>query len=222
MDMFLYLFYSFAYLSLLIWSTSVSPQNKLWSFLSIIYLVLIGLILDNTVIAAGRIIGEGDFLETLNLLRFWSHALITPTLVLYSFGVLRAAEIKGMNKKRALNIAMLFTLILIFIEIRTEVIGLELGPLWEYGVLRYVPIEALNGAPFMILLVTLTLIAAGILLWIKNGWAWMFIGAFVMTLGSMIPIPINSSAITNGFELILLILLVATKRHLEQTNNFQI
>ncbi|WP_245976752.1 hypothetical protein [Oceanobacillus arenosus] len=220
--MFLYLFYSFAYLSLLIWSTSVSPQNKLWSFLSIIYLVLIGLILDNTVIAAGRIIGEGDFLETLNLLRFWSHALITPTLVLYSFGVLRAAEIKGMNKKRALNIAMLFTLILIFIEIRTEVIGLELGPLWEYGVLRYVPIEALNGAPFMILLVTLTLIAAGILLWIKNGWAWMFIGAFVMTLGSMIPIPINSSAITNGFELILLILLVATKRHLEQTNNFQI
>ncbi|QDY45558.1 hypothetical protein FK545_09340 [Planococcus glaciei] len=85
----------------------------------------------------------------------------------------------------------------------------------QYGVLRYVSAEPSSGPPIMVLLVSVVLIAAGILLWKKVGWKWMLIGAGVMTIGSAVPIPVDSSAATNAFELFLLTTLVWTKVHLE-------
>lgn len=217
MDTFLYFFYSAAYLALFFWSIRITLKTRFWSLRLFIYLVIAGLIFDNTVIAVGRFAGEGGILETLNLLRYWIHAFFTPTLVLFSLGVLRSAGIKGLNNKFALYGAILFTSILIVLELITEIRGLNIKPEWEYGVLHYIPIEATSGPPLMILLVTMVLVISGVLLWKFDGWAWMFIGAIIMTLGSAIPIPVKSSAITNGFEL----LLVATKTYQERLDRKQ-
>lgn len=219
MDTFLYAFYSAAYIALLIWSLNASPKAHLRSLNSFLYLVLAGLIFDNTVVAVGKFIGEGAFLETLNQLRYWIHAMITPTLVLFSLGILRTAGLRGINNKFSFYIAVVFTSTLILLEMATEVIGLELKPSWQYGVLRYIPAEASGGPPLMIILVTLVLIISGIILWRSTNWPWMFIGALIMTLGSAVQIPVNSSAITNGFELLLAISLVATKIHQEKSEN---
>ncbi|MFD1363277.1 hypothetical protein [Lentibacillus salinarum] len=216
MDTFLYFFYSAAYLALLVWSIRITPKTQFSSLRSFIYLVLVGLIFDNTVVAVGRFVGEGDLLEILNLLRYWIHAFFTPTLVLFSLGVLRSAGIKGLNNKFAFYGTVLFTSILIVLEVLTEIRGLKLKLEGECGVLRYVPIETESGPPLMILLVTLVLVISGILLWKLDGWIWMFIGVTIMTLGSAVPVPVNSSAIINGFELILTISLVATKAYQDQ------
>ncbi|HLS07529.1 hypothetical protein [Lentibacillus sp.] len=222
MDTFLYFFYSAAYLALFVWSIKITPNTQFWSLRSFIYLVFIGLIFDNTVVAVGRFAGEGDLLEILNLLRYWIHAFFTPTLVLFSLGVLRSAGIKGLNNKFAFYGTVLFTSILIVLEVLTEIRGLKLMPEWKYGVLRYVPIEDTSGPPLMILLVTLVLVISGVLLWKFDGWAWMFIGAIIMTLGSAVPVPVNSSAITNGFEVLLTISLVATKAYQERLDRKQL
>ncbi|WP_040281541.1 hypothetical protein [Tessaracoccus massiliensis] len=48
-------------------------------------------------------------------------------------------------------------------------------------------------------------------MWWKQKWPWLFVGAVIMTIGSAIELPIESGAITNAFELILLISILATK-----------
>ncbi|KOF11148.1 hypothetical protein AC739_07120 [Planococcus glaciei] len=212
MDTILYFAFTAAYILLLVWAIA---KQKSWNFMSFICLVLIGLIYDNGLIAIGKFIGEGPVLENLSLLRFWSHAFLTPMLVLFSWGALNRAGIGWVKKKAVLAAAIIYALALAAIEITLETWGLELATEEQYGVLRYVSAEPSSGPPIMVLLVSVFLIAAGILLWKKVGWKWMLIGAGVMTIGSAVPIPVDSSAATNAFELFLLTTLVWTKVHLE-------
>lgn len=178
-------------------------------------MVLFGLIYDNSIIAAGSYIGEGPLLEKLSVLRFWVHAFITPTLVLFSLGALQQAGVGWAKKKAVFYGASAYTLTLIFIELALKIRGLELMVEKEYGIVKYTSAEAVSGPPIMILLVTIVLIATGILLWKKSGWKWMLTGAAVMTIGSFVPLPIESAAITNAFELFLLFTLVWTKTAIE-------
>lgn len=212
MDTILYFVFAAAYILLLGWALA---KQRSWNFMSFIYLVLLGLIYDNGMVAIGKFIGEGPLLENLNLLRFWSHAFLTPTLVLFSWGALNHAGIRWAKKKVVFAAAIIYTLALIGLEIALETWGLEVMPEQQYGVLRYVSAEPASGPPIMVLLVSVVLIAAGILLWKKVGWKWMLIGSVIMTIGSAVPIPVDSSAVTNAFELILLFSLVWTKVHLE-------
>lgn len=212
MDTILYFAFTAAYILLFVWAFS---KQKSWNFMSFIYFVLFGLIYDNGMIAIGKFIGEGPVLENLSLLRFWSHAFLTPTLVLFSWGALNHAGIGWVRKKAVFAASIIYTLALIAMEIALETWGLELATERQYGVLRYVSAEPSSGPPIMVLLVSVVLIAAGILLWKKVGWKWMLIGAGVMTIGSAVQIPVESSAVTNAFELFLLTTLVWTKVHLE-------
>ncbi|WP_341202442.1 hypothetical protein [Planomicrobium okeanokoites] len=47
----------------------------------------------------------------------------------------------------------------------------------------------------------------------------MFVGSVIMGIGSSVTIPVESAAVTNIFELILLASLVWTKIHLEKKSN---
>lgn len=213
MDTILYFLFTAAYIGLFIWGLS---RQRSWNFMSFIYLVLLGLVYDNSMIALGKFIGEGPLLENLNLLRFWSHALLTPTLVLFSYGALRQAAVDWSEKRIVGIIAILYTIALIVVELSLETFNMELMVEKEYGILRYVSAEPSSGPPVMILLVTVVLLAAGAILWKKAKWKWMLIGAAIMTIGSAVPIPVDSSAATNAFELFLLITLMWTKIHLER------
>lgn len=212
-DLVLYFFFTAAYILLVIWGFK---QQRSWNFTAFLYLVLFGLIYDNGVIAIGKFIGEGTFLETLNLLRFWSHAFLTPLLVLFCWGAMNQAGIEWAKKKIVFYVFLLYTAALIVIELALETWGLEIIPEQQHGVLRYVSAEAASGPPIMVLLVLVVLILTGVVLWKKNGWKWTLIGAVTMGIGSAVPIPVESSAVTNAFELFLLFTLVWTKNHLEK------
>ncbi|MFC4388985.1 phospholipid phosphatase [Gracilibacillus marinus] len=179
------------------------------------FFVVAALIYDNAIYALGTFIGEGTFLKTLNLLRFWLHALITPTLILFSIASMREANIKWAQQSWVLLFGVLYTIVAIFIEIITVLNGLVLQASKEYGALSYSSAEEASGPPIMILMVLIALLIAGFMLWWKAKWPWMFIGTLIMIIGSVVSFDINSNAMTNAFELILLFTLVWTKKQLD-------
>jgi hypothetical protein len=214
MDTYLYFLYATLYAVLLIWGISGIRKTDVRKWTSVIYIVILPLIYDNLILATGKWIGEGELLESLNFARFCLHALITPLLVMYSVGTLRESGIEWAQKKWLVLVGLFYTVGLIVLEFATEVFGLELEVVKEYGVVSYSNVEEATGPPIMVLLVTLVLIVASAILWKKTKWPVFFIGAVVMTIGSAIPLNIESGAVTNAFELFLIFTLIWTKRKL--------
>ncbi len=121
MDTFFYFLYAVGYVWLLVRGLT-SFQNT-WALTSFIYLIIIGLAVDNVVAALGRFIGERSLLKQLNLICYWAHALLTPTFVMFSLGVLKFAGVKGVQSKLALYGAILLTVALIGLEVATVTWG---------------------------------------------------------------------------------------------------
>ncbi|WP_245629810.1 hypothetical protein [Domibacillus robiginosus] len=172
--------------------------------------VIAGLIYDNGIIATGRFIGEGSFLEGLNAARFWLHAFFTPLLVLYAWMALKQADVSWAKTAWFQWAAILLTVALVLFELFTEVFGLSLEPRWEYRTLSYTSAELSGGPPLMVLVVSLVLLVASIVVWRKQGWIWFFVGSLVMIVGSAVKMPIESGAVTNMFELMLIVSLLVT------------
>ena len=211
-DTLLFFGYFAAYLVLLIWEIRLANQHG-WNTLSnMLLLVIVGLVYDNAVLALGRFIGEGNLLEGLSYPRFYMHALFTPLLVLFSLSTLKRAGIQWAFKKWVGAIFYLITLSLILYELFIEVHGLSLSANWEYGVLSYSNAEASSGVPLMVVMVSIVLIISSLFVWRKQKWIWFFVATVIMFLGNAFPISLSSAAITNAFELILIVGLFFTKK----------
>ena len=213
MDKWLYLLFALAYLVLFIFMIRSMKRNGIASLSNVLILVILPLIYDNTILGVGSWIGEGQTLEVLNTARYWMHAILTPLLIVFSLGVLRRARVNWANTSAALWITVAYAFAAFMVELVTVLLNLSLEAEVKYGVLSYSSTNSPSGPPIMILMVTLALLVSSIILWKRTGWFWMFIGVALMLVGSMIDIPIESAAITNAFELILLTSLVVTKLH---------
>jgi hypothetical protein len=215
MDPYIYGLYSLAYLFLFLWGLKLSAQYGFFSWLNVLLLVTFGLIYDNLVLSMGSIIGKGPFLEGLNGMRYWFHAFFTPLLILFSATAVRKTGIHWLKERTGLILTGAFTLAMVIAELIQNTLGLKLEPARNYGVLSYESTSS-HGPPIMIIGVTVALLIAGVILWKKLKWKWMAVGVILMGIGSAVPIPIDSDAATNGFELILLISLWATKAFLDK------
>ena len=213
MDKWLYLLFALAYLVLFIFMIRSMKRNGIASLSNVLILVILPLIYDNTILGVGSWIGEGQTLEVLNTARYWMHAILTPLLIVFSLGVLRRARVNWANTSAALWVTVAYAFAAFMVELFTVLLNLSLEAEVKYGVLSYASTNSPSGPPIMILMVTLALLVSSIILWKRTGWFWMFIGVALMLVGSMIDIPIESAAITNAFELILLSSLVMTKLH---------
>ncbi|WP_163527255.1 hypothetical protein [Halobacillus ihumii] len=209
MDTILFTFFTLAYTILLMLAIRIFRNHNVFSILLLLP-VIVGLIYDNGVISAGRFIGEGPFLESLNLARYWIHAFFTPLLVLYAWKTLEQAEVQWASKNWARISAFLLTAVLILMELFTVVIGLNIEARLEYGVLSYSSTEPSSGPPIMVLVVSVVLLASSLIIWRRQKWIWFFIGSFIMIVGSAIQLPVDSGAITNFFELVLIGSLLST------------
>lgn len=211
-DTILYFLFFFCYIVLFFFSIYVVRKNTSPFYMLFLPLVIAGLIYDNIMIGIGSFIGGGDTLRSLSILRFWFHALFTPTLVLFAYGLAKYSTITWAKKPVAGILFLLTTFALIGYEIietlsqRTEVIR-------EYGIVRYTLVGS-SGPPLMVLIVAIILLFVGISLFRKTRWSSMMIGVAVMIVGSAVPIPIPSTAVTNTFELIFIFSLFLTQRHL--------
>ena len=209
MDTVLFSLFSIAYLILFLLALRLFQKRRILSA-AILLPVMAGLIYDNGIIAAGRFIGEGPFLENMNAARFWLHALFTPLLVLYAWLTLKQANIEWAQQPWFRLAATLLTLALVLLELFTEVFGLSLQARSEYGTLSYTSAEPASGPPLMVLIASLVLLATSIVIWRKQSWVWFFVGSLVMIVGSAVQLPVESGAVTNLFELALIGSLLAT------------
>lgn len=204
MDTWIYLVITLLYVGLAAWGILMNLRGRARLGCYVLLAVTTALIWDNGVMAAGTTIGEGRLLESLNIARYWLHAFCTPLLVMASFDLIRWAGSTWASTTVMKAIAWLFTAALIVMELTTHTFSLQLKPMLEYGALRYVPAEEGSGPPIMVLLIMIPLFAAGIILWKRKVSSILFWGTALMLAGSMISVPVESAAITNVFELILI------------------
>lgn len=218
MDPYIYGLYSLIYLFLFLWGLKLSIKYGFFSWLNVLLLVTFGLVYDNLVLAMGSVIGKGSFLDGLNEMRYWFHAFFTPLLILFSWAAIRKTRIDWLKGQAGFVLAGVFTLAMIIAELIQNTLGLKLESAQKYGVLSYESAGS-QGPPIMIIGVTVALLLAGIILWKKLKWKWMAFGVILMGIGSAVPIPLESDAATNGFELILLISLWATKAFIDKNSD---
>jgi hypothetical protein len=150
------------------------------SYALLLLLVLAGLFYDTLIIGIGKFIGEGDLLKTLNAGRFYVHALLTPTMMIFGFGVLRKAGVKWAQGRTAHIVVCVITTLLIVLGIYSDILKLDLQTKIVSDTLRYVNEGGIKGPPLPALLTIIFLLIAGNLLWRDTGWKWLAIGAAVM------------------------------------------
>ncbi|HWS50090.1 MAG TPA: hypothetical protein VN241_03685 [Microbacterium sp.] len=210
MDSFIFLCFAGAYLALLIWGLALALRRRRIVLSDLTLLVVLGLVYDNTVIGFGATIGEGPALEGLNAARYWLHAFLTPLLVLIAWHVLIRSGARWARTAWAAVIAIVVTAALMVYEVIVGALPMRLTPEWEYGALSYSDDNAPAGPPLMVLIVSVALLVAGIVIWVRMKWPWLSLATILMVAGSAVSLPLPSAAITNAFELILLIGVIAT------------
>ena len=214
MDPYIFGFFTIAYVVILLWGLKKHAKTAS----AVLFFVILALIYDNFVLAIGHLIGEGSLLENLSIGRFWLHAIFTPTLILFSYFVLREAN-SDLVKKSYVKIGFFgFFIVAVIVQFIMELADLQLEIQEEYGVVSYSSTEVASGPPPMILLVIVALFIAAVWLAWKRKWWWMLVGIILMTIGSAFPINVRSHAITNLFELTLLITLMWTAIHFANGN----
>ncbi|WP_077622883.1 hypothetical protein [Sediminibacillus massiliensis] len=211
MDTIFYIVYTSIYLILLFIGIGLANKHGWADPANVLLAVLVGLIYDNSILAVGRYVGEGELLESLNLARYLLHAFLTPLLVIFAWSTLKKADCKWAEWTITKVAFFLLTFALIGIELVGEVADISLEANWDYGVLSYQNTAASDGPPIMILGVTTVLLLTSFIIWRKQGWSFFLIGTLLMITGSTVTIPFPTNALTNLFELILLVSLLATK-----------
>lgn len=140
------------------------------------------LVYDNLVVAVGGVLGEGDLLKNLNALRFYGHALLTPTIIIFAFGVARRLGFGWAQSKIAHAAFCVLATALIAYSVDVDVIRLDLVVKDEFGVLRYVnSAEAiLKGPPLAPVVTIVVAIVIGFMVWRRQRSPWMLAGSAVM------------------------------------------
>ena len=209
MDSYIFSLFVFAYIVLLIW--------LLWKHAKtaslIVVFVILALIYDNAILAAGDFMGEGKLLETLSIPRFWLHALFTPLLIIFSYFILVEAGILFALKTWVAILYTIATIVAILAEYVVMLKELSLKVTDEYGVISYTSAAESSGPPIMIIIVIAALVVTAIVLVWKRKWWWMLGGILLMGISSAITPFVESNAVTNLSELCLVVSLVATAIH---------
>ena len=206
MDSIIFLAYGAAYLALLAWYARLGANNGWGRAAMLPILVIAALAYDNIVLGSGKFIGEGDFLKTLNAGRYWL-TVFTPLLFIWSVDALQRSG--AMRHSAVKPMTWLIAAALVVTTFLREIQGLDLIPRDEYGSFSYIS-SAPAAAPLVPVIVAIVMLIAGGILWKRQKWPWLFLSSALMTVMSVVQLPIASNAATNLFELLLLTSVVAT------------
>ncbi|WP_440896345.1 hypothetical protein ACS127_17765 [Amphibacillus sp. Q70] len=211
MDTIIYGLLTIGYLLLLIWGLKLGQNHRLFEPSNLLLLVIIGLIYDNAIIGLGRFIGEGQTLANLTYLRYWLHALFTPTLVLFAWQICIKLGLPWAKNRIAKGLIFLITLGLIFYEWFSSIRDLVLEPTWKNGILTYESVVQ-QKFPLMVIITTVIVGIIGAILLKKFRFYWLLVGTIIMIVGSILAIWIKNFPIMNGLEFLFIFTLLKTKQ----------
>lgn len=178
--------------------------------MTVLPLVLASMSYDNTILAIGNILGTGELLKMLSLLRFLLHYIVVPLFIVVGVELAYRAGAKWANTA-ARSVVWLVALVLASIDIANKFFNIDLQPVTFLGVLRYTSLKA-SGAPIITIIVMIFMILIGIGLWVRLQWPWLFWGSIVAFVGNAIPISLVGTALGSLSELIISVNLLLTEQ----------
>jgi hypothetical protein len=212
MSEWLYALYALMYVVVGAWGVMLWLQTRRVGIL-ILLAVMFGVFYDNFILAIGNIFGAGDLLYALSVPRFALHQFILPWVIVVAVIQARGAGITWAQSKRALQLAIAASFILMLIGVFTRVLPLELKPEVMDGVTRYVAARS-YGPPVVSILSLAFVGVIGFFLWRKTGWVWVLVTSILVFIGEMIPDEGMRRMLGSGVEVLWVIAMLATERWL--------
>ena len=144
----------------------------------LICVLLLGLLLDNTILALSLVAFDWPGYAALGGLRYVVHVLVLPPVVLAGIELLRRAGVDWAGSRTGFYAGLAFVAAAIAYGLLTELVGLELEvtTLWEHR--RYVSVDAMP--PIATILTNVVIIVLAAILWRRSGWPWLFAGALLI------------------------------------------
>lgn len=185
--------------------------------------VAAGLAYDNSLIAAGALIGAGPLLEALSWPRFALHAAFTPFIIQAAWQIAGAAGVPWTRRPGAGRFIWLVIAALATWGIGFDLAGLELQPACLGDTLRYTsstpPPQFCDpgqvslpghGPPVPSIATVIACLLLGIAVWRFAAWPWLSIAAMLMFIAAALPASQLGPLTGNGGEVILLTGLAAS------------
>lgn len=213
MDTAIYFLLSAAYIIIFIIGILLAKHYGWINISNVILIIILALLYDNGILALGKYVGEGQLLRSLNQMRYWLHAFVTPLLVLFAWHTLVNANLQWAKERIIQSLVILLTLCLIIFELITIVPSIPLEPAWNNGVLSYKKGEEADGPPIMIIGVSIMLLVTSIIIWWKQKWPWYFVGVLSMGIIPIINLLLKINAPHNISEFLLMLAILATKAY---------
>lgn len=162
-------------------------RRKFNSYGLVILAVVAGLIYDNVILGIGGLIGYGDALKALNAPRFITHALLTPTMIIYAFGMARMTGFGWAQSKIWHAVFCVLATALIGFGSAQDIVGLQLSPYEAGSALTGYRNEfvLIKGPPIPAVVAILVIIVVGALQLWKARWGWLLAGGVLMFIGAM-------------------------------------
>jgi len=176
-------------------------------------LLLASLSYDNFILAIGNLIGEGELLKSLSMVRFLLHDLVVPLFIVIGVELAyRAGAAWTTTVVRVLSWVIAFGLA--GIDVTTKYIELELVPTYFAGILRYTAANV-SGPPIITIIVNLFMLVIGIGIWIRLKWSWLFVGTLIALLANAIPSSILGTLPGSASELGMALSLLLTEQQVQ-------
>ncbi|MDZ8226174.1 hypothetical protein [Nostoc sp. ChiVER01] len=172
-------------------------------------IVLVSISYDNIILSIGSLIGEGELLKTLSMLRFLLHYLVVPLFIVIGVELAHRAGANWANTVVRI-LSWVIALGLTAIDIITRYTGLQLVPIEFAGILRY-HVANLSGPPIITIVVNLFVVLIGIGIWFSLKWPWLFVGTLVSLIGNAMPSYAVGTLAGSCSELVMAISLLLTE-----------
>lgn len=214
MATFIYLIYAVALGVLFVWGVRLYRQVEALGMIFVL-IPIPALIFETLVLALGHLIGEGALLDSLNRFRFLFHAVLTPLWYVAAFDYARRSGVEVLGRSVAQVIIWVVALVLVIYAFFTRYFGLVLEPGYFAGMLHYSRPPG-GDPPLAALTIVILIGVAGVLIWRKIGWPWLFISAVIMFLGSAVPRRFVGPLLGSGVEIVMGTVFMLTEQQLQQ------
>ncbi|MEU1982808.1 hypothetical protein [Nocardia sp. NPDC019395] len=169
--------------------------------------VCAALVYDNAILAAGRWIGAGDALETLSVLRFVAHLVLTPLLMPWARAAAGLAGVAWVRQAWVRAVVCAATLGVILLGVFGELTRLTLRPAEWAGAVRYTTEHASPAGVLSPVVTVVVVLVAAAAVWRVRGYRLWTVTTVTMTAVSAAMPPM---LLTNCAELVFAWGVVAT------------
>ena len=205
-----YALYCVLFILLILYSYRSAAEKDLKH--NLLLALMAGLLYDNFISGIGFLIGEGELLKGLNLVRYVVHAFATPLLCYIVFAIARKLGVK-LFQNRMLEIAVWIMIAgFMLLGYLHEVAPMDLVPKIRWGVLNYV--HAVASPPLAAILINIFVIIVAVFIWRATRWPVLLITSILMFAFAAIPMRNAPPILGNAGELIFMYGFVLAEKRL--------